>query len=193
MYHHLAMLEQKPTLCQLYYIGRSFSSVELFNPARQSMREVFKSFLDPETKSPNPNLSPHDFGFIETHAFAFDRKSDLDYNTSSQSYLHQLDRPIRRKTAKWAEKGVCTAIVNISGWIDYGAEENYLRQQFHGRKKRRGDPMVDAAPILIDIEAYNEDPNFCRVRKLTGDMLALVLGRLAASATETYFRTSTSC
>lgn len=178
MYHDIGTLKQKDILCQLYYYGRSSSSVELFSSTRGSMKELFKSFLHPEMKYPRPRLSPHDFGFIETHAFAFVQKSELDYNASSQSYLKQLDRYMGQKKAKWAGKGVYIAIVNISGWFDYGIDKNYLRQRFCDRNKRGEESTVDAALNLIELQAYNEDPNFCRIRTFTNDTLALVLGRL---------------
>lgn len=148
LYHHLAIMAGTNTLQQVYYYGRSLSSVEPFSGARSSVWLVFRPYVEPSPKDPPNNLPVIDFSFLNTHAHAFAHRSGDKFEASSREYLAHLDNHIGRVTAKWKEQGVYAAVTNISGWFDYGSNLNIFRQLFLLRQELRKDPsyIVEELP-----------------------------------------------
>jgi hypothetical protein len=148
LYHHLAIMAGTNILQQVYYYGRSLSSVEPFPGARSSVWLIFRPYVEPSPKDPANNLPVIDFSFLNAHAHAFAHRPENKFEASSREYLAHLDNHIGRVTAKWKEQGVYTAVANISGWFDYGANSNILRQLLLLRQELRKNPgyIVEELP-----------------------------------------------
>jgi hypothetical protein len=103
-------------------------------------------------------------------------------------------------TDEWKEQGVYIAVTNISGWFDYGADDNPFRQVFltelykksqtnPSSKKRlrtaypadQQDPYPPVIPeneLLARVNALSLHPHFSRVQRLTYETFSLVLRRV---------------
>jgi hypothetical protein len=73
---------------------------------------------------------PIDTNYIKAHALLFEKLSLDDFNQAMTEFTSNLDNHIGRVTAKWKEQGVYIAVTNVSGWFDYGIDDNVLRQVF---------------------------------------------------------------
>ena len=197
LYHHLAILARPNALHQLYYYGRSLTSVEPFPSARESIMTLFDPVLG---RSP-PNMSAAlavDTSFIRAHAHTFEKDLTEKYEIARGEYLGQLDNHIGRVTAKWKEQGVYTAVTNIASLFDYGFNVNILRQIFLLRAEQRKNPgyvveetdsslrtdsdlqkpRVPERDIISKLDALQTDVAFSRASCLTNDTFALVLRRI---------------
>jgi hypothetical protein len=148
LYHHLAIMAGTNVLQQVYYYGRSLSSVEPFPGARSSIWLVFRPYVEPSPENPPNSLPVIDFSFLNAHAHAFAHRPGDKFEASSREYLAHLDNHIGRVTATWKEQGVYTVVTNISGWFDYGSNLNILRQLLLLRQELRKDPsyIVEKLP-----------------------------------------------
>ncbi|KAF9691745.1 hypothetical protein EKO04_010308 [Ascochyta lentis] len=196
LYHHLAILARPNALQQMYYYGRSLTSVETFPSARESIMTLLGPVLNPDQIAySNPSLV--DTSFITIHAHIFTRNITERYKTAQADFLNHLDNHIGRVTAKWKEQGVYVAVANSAGWFDYGVEANTLRLVFELRAKQRrrlrlteeqvqaelgqtqnGKPSITDHEIPSAIKALSMDKLFCEAVRLTNKTLSLVLRRI---------------
>ncbi|KAF3031255.1 hypothetical protein E8E12_001203 [Didymella heteroderae] len=198
LYHHLAILARPNLLQQIYYYGRSMHSVEPFPNAGDSVRTLFKSFLENDKDNKpfeyTPGL-PIDALFTMVHALQFSLLVKDWKDQARQDLKSSLDEHIDRATAEWKEQGVYIAVTNISAWFDYGFDRNSLRHVFLLRRKERKDLHFVAAPNLQSSKDLQEplytkqelrhmlsenerDPVFRERKMLTNEMFALALHRI---------------
>jgi hypothetical protein len=196
LYHHLAILARPNALQQIYYYGRSLTSVETFPSARESIMTL----LGPLLKRSEPQYTTPwsiDDCFITAHAYIFTRSITEKFEACRNEYLNQLDNHIGRITAKWKEQGVYTAVTNSAGWFDYGAETNTLRLvfEFRARKRshslltqeqlsaesgqlQRNKPRIKEEDIPSAVQALSTDRVFCETVLMTNQTLSLALARM---------------
>lgn len=143
---------------------------------------------------------PIDTNYIKAHALLFEKMSLDDFKQAVMEFTNNLDNHIGRVTAKWKEQGVYIAVTNVSGWFDYGIDDNVFRQVFltelFEKAKNRApvdeqlrtaspadqqDPTAPIIPeneLLSKIDIHTEQPHFANARRLTYDTFALVLRRI---------------
>jgi hypothetical protein len=199
LYHHLAILARPNALQQLYYYTRSLTCVKPFPSARESILTLLDPILGRAVATYSHAL-PIDTNFIKAHALLFDRLSLDDFTEATTEFTNNLDNHIGRVTAKWKEQGVYIAVTNVSGWFDYGVDDNIFRQvfltQLYEKTKNcpsseeqlrtaspadQQDPTPPAVPeheLLSEVNTVAEQPHFSHAKRLTNDTFALVLRRI---------------
>jgi hypothetical protein len=198
LYHHLAILARPNALQQLYYYSRSLTCVKPFPSARESILILLEPILGRGVATYSHAL-PIDNNYIKAHALLFEKHYLDEFNQAKSEFTNNLDAHIGRVTAKWKEQGVYIAATNVSGWFDYGVDENALRQVFLTQlyvKSKNLSPRVElrtAAPadqqdptppvipeneLLSHVDALSNNPHFSSAIRLTNDTFSLVLGRI---------------
>jgi hypothetical protein len=198
LYHHLAILARPNALQQLYYYSRSLTCVKPFPSARESILTLLEPILGRGVATYSHAL-PIDNNYIKAHALLFEKLSLDEFNQAKLEFTSSLDNHIGRVTAKWKEQGVYIATTNVSGWFDYGVDENALRQVFLTQlyvKSKNSSPRVElrtAAPadqqdptppvipeneLLSHVDALSNNPHFSSAIRLTNDTFSLVLRRI---------------
>ncbi|KAF2022952.1 hypothetical protein EK21DRAFT_119222, partial [Setomelanomma holmii] len=199
LYHHLAILARPNALQQLYYYSRSLTCVKPHPSARESILTLLDPILGRAVATYSHAL-PIDTNYIKAHALLFEHLSVDDFNQAKVEFTNNLDNHIGRVTAKWKEQGVYIAVTNVSGWFDYGTDNNALRQVFLTQlyeKAKNGPPLGEqprtASPadqqdptppsvpeneLLSEVNALSSQPHFAHARILTNDTFALVLRRI---------------
>jgi hypothetical protein len=199
LYHHLAILARPNALQQLYYYTRSLTCVKPFPSARESILTLLDPILGRAVATYSHAL-PIDTNFIKAHALLFDRLSLDDFTEATTDFISNLDNHIGRVTAKWKEQGVYIAVTNVSGWFDYGIDDNIFRQvfltQLYEKTKNsppseeqlrtaspadQQDPTPPVVPeheLLTKVNAVVEQPHFSHAKRLTNNTFALVLRRI---------------
>jgi hypothetical protein len=199
LYHHLAILARPNALQQLYYYSRSLTCVKPFPSARESILTLLDPILGRAVATYSHAL-PIDTNYIKAHALLFEKLSLDDFNQAMTEFTSNLDNHIGRVTAKWKEQGVYIAVTNVSGWFDYGIDDNVLRQVFLTElfEKTKNNPPSDeqlrtASPadqqdptppsvpeheLLSKVNALSSQGHFSHAKLLTNDTFALVLGRI---------------
>jgi hypothetical protein len=143
---------------------------------------------------------PIDTNYIKAHALLFEKMSLDDFKQAKTEFTNNLDNHIGRVTAKWKEQGVYIAVTNVSGWFDYGVDDNPFRQVFLTElyEKSRKNPSTEeqlrtASPadqqdptppvipeneLLAKVTALSTQPHFSHVKHLTYETFSLVLRRI---------------
>ena len=143
---------------------------------------------------------PIDTNYIKAHALLFERLSLDDFNQAMTEFTNNLDNHIGRVTAKWKEQGVYIAVTNVSGWFDYGVDDNALRQVYLTELSEKSknsplpedqlrtaspadqlDPTLPVIPeheLLSCVNALSSQDHFSHAKRLTNDTFALVLRRI---------------
>jgi hypothetical protein len=143
---------------------------------------------------------PIDTNYIKAHALLFERLSLDGFKEAMTEFTNNLDNHIGRVTAKWKEQGVYIAVINVSGWLNYGVDDNAFRQVFLTElfEKTKNSPPAEeqlrtASPadqqdptppvvaeheLLSTVNASTVHPYFLNAKKLTYDTFALVLRRI---------------
>jgi hypothetical protein len=129
LYHHLAILARPNALQQLYYYSRSLTCVKPFPSARKSILTLLDPILGRAVATYSHAL-PIDTIYIKAHAILFDKLSLDEFEEAMTQFTNNLNNHIGRVTAKWKEQGVYIAVTNVSGWFDYGVDDNIFRQVF---------------------------------------------------------------
>jgi hypothetical protein len=199
LYHHLAILARPNALQQLYYYSRSLTCVKPFPSARESVLTLLDPILGRAVATYSHAL-PIDTNYIKAHALLFDKLSLDEFKQAMIEFTNNLDNHIGRVTAKWKEQGVYIAVTNVSGWFDYGVDDNIFRQVFLTElcEKSKTSPASDeqlrtASPadqqdptppsvpeneLLFKVNTVTEQPHFSHAKSLTNDTFALVLRRI---------------
>ncbi|KAH8704679.1 hypothetical protein GQ44DRAFT_629914 [Phaeosphaeriaceae sp. PMI808] len=199
LYHHLAILARPNALQQLYYYSRSLTCVKPFPSARESILTLLDPILGRAVATYSHAL-PIDTNYIKAHALLFEKLSLEDFKQAKVEFTNNLDNHIGRVTAKWKEQGVYIAVTNISGWFDYGVDDNALRQVFLTQlyEKAKNSPPLEeqlrtASPadqqdptppvvpeqeLLTKVTSLFSQPHFAHAKCLTNDTFALVLRRI---------------
>ena len=199
LYHHLAILARPNALQQLYYYSRSLTCVKPFPSARESILTLLDPILGRAVATYSHAL-PIDTNYIKAHALLFERLSLDDFKQAMVEFTNNLDNHIGRVTAKWKEQGVYIAVTNVSGWFNYGVDDNALRQVFLTQlsEKAKNSPPSDeqlrtaspadqqepTAPVIPETEllshvsALSSQDHFSHAKRLTNDTFALVLRRI---------------
>jgi hypothetical protein len=197
LYHHLAILARPNALQQLYYYSRSLTCVKPFPSARESILTLLEPILGRGVAAYSHAL-PIDNNYIKAHALLFEKHYLDEFNQAKSEFTESLDAHIGRVTAKWRAQGVYIAVTNVSGWFDYGVDENALRQVFLNQlqvaknsslrvDRRTATPadQEDPTPLVIPenellprVDALSKDPHFASAVRLTNDTFSLVLGRI---------------
>lgn len=199
LYHHLAILARPNALQQLYYYSRSLTCVKPFPSARESILTLLDPILGRAIATYSHAL-PIDTNYIKAHALLFEKMSLDDFKQAVLEFTNNLDNHIGRVTAKWKEQGVYIAVTNVSGWFDYGIDNNVFRQVFltelFEKAKNRAPseeqlrtaspadqqdpttPVISENELLSKVAAHTEQPHFAHARRLTYDTFALVLRRI---------------
>jgi hypothetical protein len=93
------------------------------------------SLLDPilgRIPATHPHALPIHTNFIKAHALQFEGVStknglpSQEFLIAKSDFTDNLDNHIGRITRKWKKQGVYIAVTNISGWFDYGKNDNVL-------------------------------------------------------------------
>jgi hypothetical protein len=143
---------------------------------------------------------PIDTNYIKAHALLFERLPLDDFKQAKLEFTNNLDNHVGRVTAKWKEQGVYIAVTNVSGWFDYGVDDNALRQvfltQLYDKAKNSPPPeeqlrtaspadQQDPTPpviaeheLLPKVNTLSSQPHFTHAKLLTNDTFALVLRRI---------------
>ncbi|KAF2030790.1 hypothetical protein EK21DRAFT_100265 [Setomelanomma holmii] len=199
LYHHLAILARPNALQQLYYYSRSLTCVKPFPSARESILTLLDPILGRAVATYSHAL-PIDTNYIKAHALLFEHLSMDDFDQAMDEFIKNLDNHIGRVTAKWKEQGVYIAVTNVSGWFDYGTDDNALRQvfltQLYEKAKNsppseeqlrtaspadQQDPTPPSVPeneLLSLVNDLPSQPHFAHAKLLTNDTFALVLRRI---------------
>jgi hypothetical protein len=199
LYHHLAILARPNALQQLYYYSRSLTCVKPFPSARESILTLLDPILGRAVATYSHAL-PIDTNYIKAHAVLFEKLSLDDFEQATSEFTNNLDNHIGRVTAKWKEQGVYIAVTNVSGWFDYGVDENVLRQVFLTQLYEKAkssppseeqirtaspadqqDPTPPTIPeheLLCRVDTLSSQPHFLHAKRLTNDTFALVLRRI---------------
>ncbi|KAH7076133.1 hypothetical protein FB567DRAFT_608774 [Paraphoma chrysanthemicola] len=199
LYHHLAILARPNALQQLYYYSRSLTCVKPFPSARESILTLLDPILGRAVATYSHAL-PIDTNYIKAHAILFERLSLDDFNQAKVEFTNNLDNHVGRVTAKWKEQGVYIAVTNVSGWFDYGIDDNALRQVFLTQicEKAKNSPppeeqlrtaspadQQDPTPPIISedellpkVNTLASQPHFAHAKLLTNDTFALILRRI---------------
>jgi hypothetical protein len=199
LYHHLAILARPNALQQLYYYSRSLTCVKPFPSARESILTLLDPILGRAVATYSHAL-PIDTNYIKTHGLLFDGKPSDELIPATTEFINSLDNHIGRVTAKWKEQGVYIAVTNVSGWFDYGVDDNVFRQVFltelfekaktspasHEQLRTASpadqqDPTPPSVPeteLLSKVNTATEQPLFSHAKCLTNDTFALVLRRI---------------
>jgi hypothetical protein len=192
-------LARPNALQQLYYYSRSLTCVKPFPSARESILTLLDPILGRAVATYSHAL-PIDTNYIKAHALLFEKLSLDDFKQAMVEFINNLDNHIGRVTAKWKEQGVYIAVTNISGWFDYGLDDNAFRQVFLTQlyEKAKNSPPVEeqlrtASPadqqdptppvvpeheLLSKVNTLAEQPHFSQAKRLTNDTFALVLRRI---------------
>jgi hypothetical protein len=113
-----------------------------------------------------------------------------DFKQAKTEFTNNLDNHIGRVTAKWKEQGVYIAVTNVSGWFEYGVDDNPFRQVFLTElyEKARNNPSSDQQEptppvipeneLLSKVNALSSQPHFVHVKRLTYETFSLVLRRI---------------
>jgi len=138
-YHHIAITERPRAFDQMYYYSRSFTSVELFQSARESILTLFNP-IPGRADATFTHILAIDSSFIKAHSVQFEktrteeerRKETLtvDFPSAKAEFIGNLDNHIGRVTTKWNKWGYYIAVTNITGWFEYGLEKSIFRQIF---------------------------------------------------------------
>jgi hypothetical protein len=199
LYHHLAILARPNALQQLYYYSRSLTCVKPFPSARESILTLLDPILGRAVATYSHAL-PIDTNYIKAHALLFDKLSLDEFKQATTEFTKNLDNHIGRVTAKWKEQGVYIAVTNVSGWFDYGVDDNIFRQVFLTELCEKAkispasdeqlrtaspadqqDPTPPSVPeneLLSKVNTVTEQPHFSQAKTLTNDTFALVLRRI---------------
>lgn len=199
LYHHLAILARPNALQQLYYYSRSLTCVKPFPSARESILTLLDPILGRAIATYSHAL-PIDTNYIKAHALLFEKLSLDDFKQAVLEFTNNLDNHIGRVTAKWKEQGVYIAVTNVSGWFDYGIDDNVFRQIFltelfeKAKNKPQSDeqlrtaspadqqdptaPVIPENELLSKVNSLTEQAHFAHARRLTYDTFALVLRRI---------------
>jgi hypothetical protein len=143
---------------------------------------------------------PIDTNYIKAHALLFEKMSLDDFKQAKTEFTNNLDNHIGRVTAKWKEQGVYIAVTNVSGWFDYGVDDNPFRQVFltelyeKSRKNPSSEeqlrtaspadqqdptpPVIPENELLAKVTALSTQPHFSHVKHLTYETFSLVLRRI---------------
>jgi hypothetical protein len=143
---------------------------------------------------------PIDANYIKAHAILFEKMSLDDFKQAKTEFTNNLDNHIGRVTAKWKEQGVYIAFTNVSGWFDYGVDDNPFRQVFltelykQSRKNSSSDeqlrtasladqqdptpPVIPEGELLGKVNGLSSLPHFSQVKHLTYETFSLVLRRI---------------
>jgi len=128
LYHHLAILARSEQFQQIYYYCRSFTCIQLFPSARESVLAVFEPIFNrSNTSAPIPRI---DTLYTKLHAIIFLRKKLDDFQGVTNGFIELLDNYIHRAGIKWREHGAWLAISNIGALFDHGSQTGVLRQLF---------------------------------------------------------------
>jgi hypothetical protein len=199
LYHHLAILARPNALQQLYYYSRSLTCVKPFPSARESILTLLDPILGRAVATYSHAL-PIDTNYIKAHALLFEKMSLDELKQAMLEFTNNLDNHIGRVTAKWKEQGVYIAVTNVSGWFDYGIDENVFRQVFltelfekakasppaeeqlrtasPADQQEPTPPVVPEHELLPTVNAFTKQPHFAHTKRLTYDTFALVLRRI---------------
>jgi hypothetical protein len=199
LYHHLAILARPNALQQLYYYSRSLTCVKPFPSARESILTLLHPILGRAVATYSHTL-PIDTNYIKAHALLFEKMSLDDFKQAKTEFTKTLDNHIGRVTAKWKEQGVYIAVTNVSGWFEYGVDDNPFRQVFltelyekarsnpsSGEQLRTASPADQQEPtppvipekeLLAKVNALSSQPHFVQVKSLTYETFSLVLRRI---------------
>jgi hypothetical protein len=206
----LAILARPNALQQLYYYSRSLTCVKPLPSARESILTLLDPILGRAVATYSHAL-PIDTNYIKAHALLFERLSvtagadvaalSLDnFKQAMEEFTDNLDNHIGRVTAKWKEQGVYIAVTNVSGWFDYGVDDNALRQVFLTQlyEKAKNSPPSDeqlrtASPadqqdptlpiipeheLLSSVNTLFSQDHISHAKLLTNDTFTLVLRRI---------------
>jgi hypothetical protein len=199
LYHHLAILARPNALQQLYYYSRSLTCVKPFPSARESILTLLDPILGRAVATYSHAL-PIDTNYIKAHAILFEKMTLDGFMQAMTEFTNNLDNHVGRVTAKWKEQGVYIAVTNVSGWFEYGVDENAFRQVFLTElcEKAKNNPASEeqirtASPadqqdptppvvpeneLLTRVNALSSQPHFSHAKRLTYDTFALVLRRI---------------
>jgi hypothetical protein len=143
---------------------------------------------------------PIDTNYIKAHAILFEKMSGNGFMQAMTEFTNNLDNHVGRVTAKWKEQGVYIAVINVSGWFEYGVDGNALRQVFLtelcGKAKNNPSseeqlriaspadqqdptsPVIPKHELLARVNALSSQPHFSHAERLTYETFALVLRRI---------------
>jgi len=138
LYHHLAILARSEQFQQIYYYCRSFTCIQLFPSARESVLAVFEPIFNrsSNTSAPAPRIDKSapapriDTFYTKLHGMIFLRKQLEDFRAVTNNFVELLDNYIQRAGIKWREHGAWLAISNIGALFDHGSQTGVLRQLF---------------------------------------------------------------
>jgi len=143
LYHHLAILA-RPEFQQVYYYCRSFTCVQLFPGARESVHAVFdRIFNRSNTSAP---ISSVDTFYTKLHAIIFLKRQLEDFNAVMKNFLELLDNHITRSGSKWREHGAWLAISNIGALFEHGDGSSVLRQLFNESEASKSSNIETQSP-----------------------------------------------
>jgi hypothetical protein len=199
LYHHLAILARPNALQQLYYYSRSLTCVKPFPSARESILTLLDPILGRAVATYSHAL-PIDTNYIKAHALLFEKMSLDEFKQAKTEFTNNLDNHIGRVTAKWKEQGVYIAVTNVSGWFDYGVDDNPFRQVFltelyekfknnpsseeqlrtasPADQQNPTPPVIPENELLPKVNALSSQPHFSHVKRLTYETFSLVLRRI---------------
>jgi len=128
LYHHLAILARSEPFQQVYYYCRSFTCVQLFPSARESVLAIFEPIFNrPNTSAP---VSRIDTIYTKLHGMMFLKRQLEDFGAVMSNFLERLDNHIALSAAKWLEQGAWLAISNIGALFEHGSSNAVLRRLF---------------------------------------------------------------
>ncbi|KIV98351.1 uncharacterized protein PV09_09809 [Verruconis gallopava] len=128
LYHHLAILARPNALQQLFLYSRSLISVQIFNPARETILTLFKPILG-RSDAASSHTSQLDTSFIKASAILFTKEHLDDFKHFHDGFIELLDQHIGRVTAEWRVQGVWVIVSLLGALFDYG-NDSPLRRVF---------------------------------------------------------------
>jgi hypothetical protein len=153
LYHHLAILARSEAFQQIYYYCRSFTCVQLFPSARESVLAVFEPIFNrSNTSAP---ISRIDTFYTKMHGMIFLRRQLEDFKAVTSNFLELLDNHISRSGIKWREHGAWLAISNIGALFEHGSGNGVLRRLFEHLALRRRRDSEGAESESIDTQSIS--------------------------------------
>lgn len=153
LYHHLAILARSEAFQQIYYYCRSFTCVQLFPSARESVLAVFEPIFNRSNTS--ATISRIDTFYTKMHGMIFLRKQLEDFKAVTSNFLELLDNHISRSGIKWREHGAWLAISNIGALFEHGSNHGVLRRLFEHLALRRRQESEGVESENIDTQSIS--------------------------------------
>ena len=156
LYHHLAILARSEPFQQVYYYCRSFTCVQLFPSARESVLAVFEPIFNRSNTS--ASIPRIDTFYTKLHGIMFLKRQLDDFKAVLNNFLELLDNHITRSGIKWREHGAWLAISNIGALFEHGSNKSVLRQLFNESVVLLRRESEVSKPDDIEAQSFSSPP-----------------------------------